>query len=198
MITDGAEIDRAESQFAAEQGRLQQTGAMRLSFMVARTVQIGGETKEELLARLVRNGVQINEAGRVLFASDNFRTSKICAHLMTVELSVRDVGFPQGATMLEVYASAARLGLHLCPMELGPHLRLQFPDQPEGFLGQPVWKHRAPPGSIIIASEMLSEDDEFPKGFYLRRIKGVLWLRGYWSGCEQICHPEEHFVFGQL
>jgi hypothetical protein len=163
----------------------------------ARTIQIGGETKTELLARLARNGVELNEAARILFASDKFITSDVRTHLRTVELQVRNLNFPQGATISDVYATAMRLGLRLCPVELGPHLRLQFLDQPEGFLGQPVRQHCAPPGSIAIASEILSDDDEFPKGFYLRRIKGTLWLRGYWSGLEHICDPEDHFVFCQ-
>jgi hypothetical protein len=165
--------------------------------MITRNIQIGGETKAELLARLAQNGVELNEAARVLFASDKFITSDVRTHLRTVELRVRNLGFPQGATTSDVYTSAMRLGLRLCPVELGPHLRLQFLDQPEGFLGQPVWQHRAPPGSIIIASEILSEDDEFPKGFYLRRIEGTLWLRGYWSRKQHICDPEDHFVFCQ-
>ena len=165
--------------------------------VIARTVQIGGETKSELLARLAQRGVELNEYARVLFASDKFITSDVRAHLRTVELQVRNLGFPQGATPSEVYASAMRLGLGLCPMELGPHLRLQFLDQPEGFVGQPVWQNRAPPGAIVIASERLSEDDEFPMGFYLRRIQGTLWLRGHVCRREHICDPEDHFVFGQ-
>jgi hypothetical protein len=162
-----------------------------------RNVQIGGETKAELLGRLARNGVQLNEAAKVLFASDKFTTSPVRSRLGTVELAVRDLGFPQGATMSDLYASATRRGLLLCPLELAPHLRLQFLDQAEGFLGQPLTQHRAPPSSIIIASQILSDDDEFPKGFYLRRINGTLWLRGYWSGLDHICEPDEHYVFVQ-
>ena len=165
--------------------------------VTARTVQIGGQTKVELLELLAQNGVEINEAGKVLFGSDKFVTSGVRTQLRTVELTVGNLGFPQGATISDVYASATRLGLHLCPIELGPHLRLQFLDQPEGFLGQPVSQHRAPPGSINIASEILSDDDEFPKGFYLRRINGTLWLRGYWSGQEHVYDPEDHLLFVQ-
>jgi hypothetical protein len=74
---------------------------------------------------------------------------------------------------------------------------LQYLDQPEGYWDQPVRHHQAPSGSITIASEPLSEDDDFPKGFYLRRIKGVLWLRGYRSGAEHIWEPGDHFLFCQ-
>ena len=40
-------------------------------------------------------------------------------------------------------------------------------------------KGRAPSGSITVASIPLREDDEYPKGFYLRVVDGVPWLRGY-------------------
>ena len=90
---------------------------------------------------------------------------------------------------------SAELGLSLCPLELAPHLRLQYLDQPEGYSGHPPSQHRAPPGSITVASAQLSEDDDLPKGFYLRRIEGVLWLRGYRCGAEHIWSPEDHFVF---
>ena len=72
---------------------------------------------------------------------------------------------------------------------------MQYPDQPEGYLGEPVRRHQAPYGAITIALEILTEDDDFPKGFYLRRIKGVLWLRGYRSGPQHIYEHDDHFVF---
>ena len=163
--------------------------------VIPRAVQIGSQTKAELLERLARNGVEINDLGRLLFASDRFLTSDARTHLATVELSVRNLGLSEGATLPDIYASAASLRLRLCPIELAPRLRLQFLDQPEGFLGQPVWPHRAPPGSITIASEMLAGDEDFPKGFYLRRINGTPWLRGYRCGQEDVWEPEDRFVF---
>ncbi|MDA0708693.1 MAG: helicase, partial [bacterium] len=48
-----------------------------------------------------------------------------------------------------------------------------------------------------IASQILTEDDDFPKGFYLRRIKGVLWLRGYRSWPGHVWEPDDHFVFSE-
>ena len=53
--------------------------------VIARTVQIGGETKAELLARLAQNEVELNEAARVLFASDKFITSDACHNVGTPE-----------------------------------------------------------------------------------------------------------------
>ncbi len=148
------------------------------------TVHVGGVTKEDLLSRLQRAGVLLNEAAAALLADVRFITSSSSAPTKAVTLSVAELGFPEGATFAEIVERADRNGLLLCPLELGPHLRLQFTDQPEGYLGQPVSQNCAPPGSLTVASAPLAEDDEIPWGLYLRRIEGVLWLRGYrsWPG----------------
>lgn len=147
--------------------------------VIIRTVEVGGLTKSQLRQKLQQQSILLNESAERLFADDKFSTSDTKYILQTVELTVGDLGFPDGAPMGAIYGRANELGLELCPLELGPHLRLVFLDQPEGALGNPVTKHQAPPGSITIASEILTEDRDFPKGFYLRRINGVLWLRGY-------------------
>ena len=45
---------------------------------------------------------------------------------------MEQLGFPNGATLKEIYAKAKDLGLELCPAEVGPLLRLNYPDQPNG------------------------------------------------------------------
>ena len=163
---------------------------------ITRTVTVGGLTKSELIQELQRNAISMNESAESLFASEHFTISGTRYAVTTVELTVRDLGFPQGVTIADARAEA--LGLGLCPLALGPHLRLQYLDQPEGYWGQPVRQHQAPSGSITIASETLTEDDNVPKGFYLRRIKGELWLRGYRSGPEHVWEPDDHFIFCQI
>jgi hypothetical protein len=166
--------------------------------VVTRAVRVGGKNKEKLLAELERAGIQLNEAARTLLSSKQFTTSMPSRQLITVELTVRQLGFTQGATLCALHDQATALGLFPPPLDLGPHLRLQYLDQAEGFWGHPVTEHQAPPGSITIASAPLSEEDEFPKGFYLRRIKGALWLRGYRCGMEHLWNSGDRLVFCQL
>ena len=161
----------------------------------SRRVSVGGTPKGELLTRLEAAGVALNEAGQSLFADARFTTRAEPYPLEVVEVSVADLGLEAGATFARVLEQAAISGLAPCPLELGPHLRLQWLDQPEGFVGQPVTQHRAPPGSLTVASLPVAEDDETPKGFYLRRIEGVLWLRGYRSGADHVWSPEDRFAF---
>jgi hypothetical protein len=165
--------------------------------LAARTVRIGGVPKEELLSRLHAGGVQLNEAAQALFADDRFTTSSASSMVEAVEISVASLGLHDGATFARIVERAASEGLSLCPLELGPHLRLQFIDQPEGSLGQPASEHRAPPASVTVASASLAEDDETPKGFYLRRIEGALWLRGYRSWPGHNWSPQDVFVFAR-
>jgi hypothetical protein len=164
---------------------------------ITRTVSVGSLTKLELMEELQRNNILMNAAAEELFASTLFTTSDTRSAMTTVELTVGDLGFPQGTTIAAISARAGALGLGLCPLELGPHLRLQYRDQPEGHWGQPVRHHHAPAGSLTVASEPLTDDDAVPKGFYLRRIKGMLWLRGYRSGPEHVWEADDHFIFRQ-
>jgi hypothetical protein len=162
--------------------------------VVARTVKIGGLTKPQLIHKLREHSVLMNESAERLFADDRFTTLDTKQMLETVELTVGDLDYPRGATSGEVFARAGQLGLGPCPLELGPHLRLALLDQPEGSFGSPRRQHRAPFGSITIASEPLDDDRATPKGFYLRRIDGVLWLRGYTSAKTYVWNPGDHLV----
>jgi len=167
------------------------------SDITTKNIVLGGKSKEQLLAELVAAGIELNDAARTLFASDRFTTLRTSQLFVTAEMAVRQLGFEQGATTSDLYARAVALGLSLAPMELGPQLRLQYQDQPEGYYGHPETKHRAPPGSITVASLPISDDEQFPKGFYLRRIKGRLWLRGYWCDDKNVWNPDDRLVFGK-
>ena len=162
-----------------------------------RTVEIGGLTKTQLLEKFKQNSILLNKYAVQLFADDRFKVSDKKFSVRTVEIKVRNLGFPKGATRPQIFDKANQLDLKLCPLELGPYLRLNYRDQPEGYLGKPSWKNRSPYGAIKIASEILSDDEYFPKGFYLRKIEGVLWLRGYIADDLHVYDPDDHIIFCQ-
>ncbi|MEZ7171041.1 helicase [Sporosarcina sp. OR05] len=162
---------------------------------IVRVIQVGGLSKTQLLEKLQQHSIRINELGERLLADKSFTTSEHSYELRAVELTVSELGFANGATLQQIYAAAHKLGLQLCPLELGPHLRIMYVDQPEGFIGKPSHTMRAPYGSITIASESIYEDEDFPKGFYLRKIDGELWLRGYVADDEHVWEHDDRFVF---
>ena len=98
--------------------------------------------------------------------------------MQIVERTVGGLGFPDGATLSQLFEAAAEHGLRPCPPATGPHLRLSTLGQ-EAAPDSIMSNGRAPSGSVTIASTPLRDDDEYPKGFYLRVVDGVPWLRGY-------------------
>jgi len=162
---------------------------------MGRLIRTGGASKAELLSQLERAGVQLNDAARRLFDDERFTTSPVSSLVEIAEVSVAGLGLHDGATMAQIVEQAAARSLALCPLELAPHFRLQYTDQPEGFLGHPPSQHRAPPGSVTVASASLDEDQDTPKGFYLRIIEGTPWLRGYRSWAGHIWSPEDSLAF---
>ena len=160
-----------------------------------KTIEVGGLSKAELFQKLQQSSISLNLYGEKLLFDDRFTTSGISYRVEIVELSVRDLGFQFGATLPEIYKKAKELGLQLCPPELGPYLRLEYVDQGEGNSGNLSLKNEAPSGSVTIASEIVSDEESFPKGFYVRKVDGVLWLRGYVADNLHIWNPDNRFIF---
>lgn len=166
--------------------------------LVPGAVSIGGLIKSELLAALREHDVQINQAAETLFADSRFTTLGARHVVEIAAVSVAELGFGDGATYGQLKARALESGLVECPLELGPHLRMQFRHQPEGADAKPLIRGRAPLGSITVASSPLDDSDETAKGFYLRRADSVLWLRGYWSWPGHIWSPDAVLVFSRV
>ncbi|MGQ8874407.1 helicase [Paenibacillus sp. TSA_86.1] len=163
--------------------------------MEIRVVEVGGLSKAQLKHKLQHCSIRMNEYGHKLFDDEKFIVSEPKRSLETVELSVENLGFLNGATTLQLFQAADAHGLQLCPVDLGPFLRIQHLDQPEIYTSSSDKGNQAPSGSLTIASQPLSADDYFPKGFYLRRINDELWLRGYTADNLHVWNPDDRFIF---
>lgn len=153
-----------------------------------REVWIGGLSKEELLQDLEDNKIGINAYGLQIINHKDFIITPAREKLQIVEISLSDLGFSKGATTQEVYRQAQRLRFKLCPPELAVHMRLQYID-----FSQPIdpiagnWQN--------IAMKELSDDLDFPRGFYLRKREDGFWIRGYRSSQEHLWSPSDRFIF---
>ncbi len=144
---------------------------------IIRFVEIGGLSKFELLEALKQNSIFLNPLAEQLFASRHFTTSTTPFRVATIEITVSDLSFPRRSTIGAIYSKAEAAGLKLCPLELAAYFRLQYLQQPESHCDK-LQQGKAPIGSITVASKLIEIDDS-QQGFYLRRIKEQLWLRGY-------------------
>jgi hypothetical protein len=158
-------------------------------------VRCGALSKPELLDCLAEVGVKLNGYARELFESDLFATSPDAFTVSIVASSPAALGLREGATLARILEVAADREWRPCPLELAPHLRLQYLAQPHCDAAPPRAFHRAPSGSLTIVSRPLIDDDEFPKGLYLRNLDGVPWLRGYCCSIDYRWHGSDRLVF---
>src|SRR5690554_1257522 len=91
---------------------------------VNRTIEVGGLTKSELIQKMQQQSISMNEYAKRLLSHDRFTSSDTKYSLQIVEITIKDLGFSNGATLPQIFKRASELGLALCPLELGAHLRL--------------------------------------------------------------------------
>lgn len=160
-------------------------------------IEVGRFSKTTIIEMQQEHAIEMNAYAKRLFEDERFVTSDDKYCVVTVERTVADLGFTEGATLPQIFERAKELGFGLCPLELAPYFRLQYMNQPEDMDGGLLSQNKAPTGSITVASPSLSEEEGFPKGFYLRNIAGVLWLRGYSADDQHIWSPSDRFLFTQ-
>lgn len=90
-------------------------------------IKIGGKTREQLIKEMDENNIYHSSWTDDLIKSGDFMAPKKIGRANLVKLFVMNLGFPNGATTQEIYNKAESLGLELCPAEVGPYLRLQYP-----------------------------------------------------------------------
>ncbi|TSC73576.1 MAG: hypothetical protein G01um101444_507 [Parcubacteria group bacterium Gr01-1014_44] len=143
---------------------------------------IGGQTSKELQKELKEKKINLTNYSTDTLNSKEFTTLKNPEQIDLVCLKVRDLGFKNGATTDEIYSKAKKLGLELCPAEVGPHLRIQYLDQP---LGEWLW----------IAMKQITDRVGYPDIFDLGRSEDGLWLSDNWARPGGRWHAEYEFVF---
>ena len=102
-------------------------------FQPWRTLKLGTglQTADDFRKALKQSGNKISDWANNLLDKPEFTvTSTKEVEVDLVNISVAELGFPNGATRKEIYRKAKELGLELCPAEVGPQLRLQYQNQP--------------------------------------------------------------------
>lgn len=154
---------------------------------------VGGRTRAELIGALAEAGVGLNVYASTLLEHGVFDDTAVEA-ITVVGRTVGELGLEGGGTLPQILAAARERGLLPCPPVTGPYLRLAVLDQTTA--SEPVMSNgRAPTGSVTVASERLRDDDEYPRGFYLRVLDGRPWLRGYRCDDEHAWSLDDRFAF---
>ena len=134
--------------------------------------------QDRIGAVLAENGICVNRYAEIFMSHPSFSTERTEA-VTVVAASLAQIGLPAGATLDELFRYLPGTGLNPCPPWTGLFLRLAWRDQAESVNSVLTGTHTAPDRAVTVLSEPLEDDDAFPKGLYLRRVDGKLWLRGY-------------------
>lgn len=146
------------------------------------SIEIGGKTKEQLQNEMKQAEVSISSYAEDMIKSPDFTTLPMAQTLDTVRLKVGDLGLTGYPTTDQVYRKAQELGLDLCPAEIGPHLRLQYTDQPMG-----EW--------FYVGMKQIVDSNGDSRVFSLERDEDGLWLDDLWARPDYEWHPSSEFVF---
>lgn len=150
--------------------------------------------KEQIFALLEEHSVRVNDSARAYFAHPLFDSDSPSGELRVVIASLRELGFEEGAALPEILGRVPSLGFKLCRPATGLFLRLAWTEQPQSADSVLTGRHRAPDGAVTMLSEILEPDDAFPKGLYLRKVDGELWLRGYRCDALYLWSPDDLFA----
>ena len=123
-------------------------------------IEIGGKTKDQLKKKLEEKNIIISGYADDLLKSRDFTVSNKIYRANLISLTVKELGLEEGATTDRIYEQAKELGLDLCPVEVGPQLRLQDTGK-EGML---------------IAMKQIADCDDSPDVFNLHRLDDRLEL----------------------
>ncbi len=148
------------------------------SFAVWKTIKLGTglKTADDFRKALKQSECKIGDWGNDILGKPAFTASETETEVDLVVVSIAELGFKDGATRKDIYNKAKKLGLELCPNEVGPQLRLQYKDQPIG-----EW--------LRVAMEPISDSGGDLSLFEVGHDDSDPWLDGnhgspddFWSG----------------
>jgi len=129
--------------------------------ILRKTIELTTKTGKEYIKELTEQGFKKSEYSEDIL--NKMEVLKQKEKIDLVSFSVKQLGFPDGATLKEIYDKAKEFGLELCPPQVGPELRLDYKDQPAG-----EW--------LRIAMDAISDRDDNPSLFNVDQFDSVSWL----------------------
>ena len=135
-------------------------------------------TAEQILQTMKERGILINHYAQKYISHPCFFAGE-SAEMTAVITSLEELGLERGASLDELFQHIRGTQFSPCPPDTGFFLRVAWTDQPQSQNSILSGTHSSPDQAVTVLSEMLEKDDAFPKGLYLRKVDGNLWLRGY-------------------
>ncbi|MDH5442142.1 MAG: hypothetical protein OEX08_00860 [Candidatus Nomurabacteria bacterium] len=164
-----------------EQGR---NPFVHQTFKVWKTIKIGTglSTAEGFTDAIHKLGAKVSDWANDIMKQKAFTVAKEETEINLVKVTVKELGFKEGATYEDICNRAKELGLELCPAEVAPQLRLQYTDQPKG-----EW--------LRIAMEPIVGSGGYSNVFEVAHDDDDLWLNWNVGTSDYFWHSDNCFVF---
>jgi len=148
-----------------------------------KTIKLGTglKTADEFRKALKDKGFNINDWANDIFGKPAFTAAAEEVEVDLVKVTVAEL-FKKGARRDQIYERAEEIGLELCPPEVGPQLRLQYQDQPNG-----EW--------ILIGMKPIAGSGGGLRVFGVERSGLGRWLGSYWGGPGHVWFPGDQWLF---
>ena len=153
-------------------------------FKIWKIIELGTglKTADDFRKSLKDNGFKVSDWANDILGKPAFTAATETTEVDLVRVTVAELGFEKGARRDQIYDRAKEFGLELCPPEVGPQLRLQYKDQPNG-----EW--------VLIGMDPITDSDGDLSVFGVRRDDSGLWLDSDWGSPAYVWHPDDRWVF---
>ena len=135
-------------------------------------------TAEQGILTLKERGILTNRYAETYILHPCFSAGG-SGEMTAVIVSLEELGLELGASLDELFRHIEGTQFAPCPPDPGLFLRLAWTEQRQSRNSILSGMHSLPDQAVTVLSEILEKDDAFPKGLYLRKVDGKLWLRGY-------------------
>jgi len=142
-------------------------------FPVYVEIEVGGKSKDELVAEIEADGMFVSDLAKDIMSKPAWKPGEK-EMIKFARVQVRDLGFTKNPTTREIWARILELGHFLCQPGDGPALRKELKGQVKGDY---FWT----------AMEQITASGGHPDVFYVRcDVGGERWLLGYWvNPCDE-------------
>jgi len=153
-------------------------------FKIWKTIKLGTslKTTDDFCRALADGEFKLSDWALDILGKSDFTVAAEESKVDLIKVTIAELGFKNGARCDQIYARAKELGLELCPAEVGPQLRLQYKNQPNG-----EW--------ILVAMEPITDSGGDLGVFDVGCDDSGLWLDSLWSIPGNVWITDDPWVF---
>jgi tetratricopeptide (TPR) repeat protein len=175
----------------------------RLQRLPWKTIELGTQSNADgYREALKQNGFCVGDWADGIMGKPAFTVANQPETIDLELVTVAELGFPdRRQTLRDIYEKALSMGLSLCSSEVGPALRLAYPDQLDCSLDALRLRYPDPPRMsehITVGMKPITHSDGYSYVFYIINLHNVCsldTLRVNYNNQDHYWCADDHFVF---